>query len=223
MAPLPFDVVAAFLRLGLKYNIESLKAEAVTRLTHEFPSSLQVFDFIALGSMIQPHSSMATDTINLVRETKHLNRILPCAFYVLAEAIHVDPQSFRKPQILDDGRQVQLSLEDQFVLSDGWFKSVKAQKEHTYPWLYQMTPLSTSCLSKSACFSARASEVFNEFAPIPIILGLSKWEAWSEDIDICDPCKAVAEKLHNAGREKFWQMLPSLFGFPEWDELLKEN
>lgn len=34
---------------------------------------------------------------------------------------------------------------------------------------------------------------------------------------ICSPCNAVAQQLHNAVRAKFWETLPSLFGLPEWE------
>lgn len=29
--------------------------------------------------------------------------------------------------------------------------------------------------------------------------------------------------MHKTGREKFWELLPSLFGLPPWEELNKER
>ncbi|KAJ7690103.1 hypothetical protein B0H17DRAFT_1331519 [Mycena rosella] len=40
----PFEVVAAYLRLGRKYDIMAFKDDAVSRLRHEFPSRLALWD-----------------------------------------------------------------------------------------------------------------------------------------------------------------------------------
>ncbi|KAJ7679607.1 hypothetical protein B0H17DRAFT_944046 [Mycena rosella] len=41
--PLPFDVIAAFLRLGRKYDIKPLYTKAMSRLTVVFPSSVDEY------------------------------------------------------------------------------------------------------------------------------------------------------------------------------------
>ena len=219
--PLPFDVVAAFLRLGLKYNIESLRDEATTRLTHEFPSSLDIYDRMVDGEMIELSDSFVNDTINLLRECQYLTHILPVAFYLQACE---DPHPFYQPAISDHGKQVQLSPEDKSTLLEGWLKIVKAQREHTYAWLHQTTPVSVSCLSKSGCFTARATCVLEAFTPIPSVSGLNLFRDGPTDgVELCVHCETAAKIYHNEGREKLWQILPSFFGLPEWNELLKEN
>ena len=218
--PVPFDVVAAFLRLGLKYNIESLRDEATTRLTYEFPSSLEIYDCMVDGGMIELGDSVANDTINLLRECQYSTHILPIAFYFQAQ----ETPPFHKTEISDDGKQVQLSPEDKSTLLEGWLRIVKAQREHTYAWLHQTTPVSVSCLSKSSCFAARSACVLKEFTPIPPISGLNLFRDWpTDEVKLCIHCETVAKTCHNEGRERLWQMLPSFFGLPEWNELLKEN
>ena len=216
--PVPFDVVAAFLRLGLKYNIECLRDEATTRLTYEFPSSLESYDRMVDGEMIEQGYS-ANDTINLLRECQCLIHILPVAFYLQA----YETLPFDKSAIPDDGKQVQLSPEDKSTLLEGCLKIVEAQREHSYGWLHQTTPVSLSCLSKSGCFTARATRVM-EVTSILSISGLNLFEEWPiGGIKLCVHCETAAKTYHNEGRKKLWQMLPSFFGLPEWNELLKEN
>lgn len=222
--PLPFDVVAAFLRLGLKYNIESLKDEAAARLTHDLPLSLTAFTlrtFMIMpnGHMVESCNSSLYSTINLVRECQCLTHILPVAFYLQACK---DLHSFHKPAISNDGREVQLSHEDTCVLSVGWLKLIEAQHQYTYKWLYQTAPISAFCSSKGACFSARANCVLELFTPIPTVSGLDTWGQWATDLTLCAACKVAAKACHDEGRQKIWQMLPSFFGLPEWTELLKE-
>ena len=217
--PLPFDVVAAFLRLGLKYNIKSLRDEATTRLTYEFPSSLEFYDRMVDGEMIELSYSFINATINLVRECQYLTYILPVAFY-----LRTGKDYFFKPPVSGDDKQVQLSLEDKCTLLEGWHTIAGAQHKHTYRWLHQTTPLSVSCRSKSSCHTARSTLVLKEFTPIPSISGLNLFEEWPTDgIKLCAHCETAAKTYHDEGRKRLWQMLPSFFGLPKWDELLKEK
>ena len=218
--PVPFDVVAAFLRLGLKYNIESLRDEAATRLTREFPSSLEIYDCMVDGDMIELGDSVANDTINLLRECQYLTHILPVAFYFQAQ----ETPPFRRPEISGDGKQAQLSSEDKSTLFGRCLKIAVAQREHTYGWLHQTTPVSKVCLSVSSCSAARSACVSENFTPIPPISGLNLFREWpTGEVKLCVHCETAAETCHNKGRERLWQMLPSFFGLPEWNELLKEN
>ena len=37
--------------------------------------------------------------------------------------------------------------------------------------------------------------------------------------DICAPCRAMAQSVHETGRRTAWATLPSLFKLPVWEEL----
>lgn len=63
--PLDFAVVAAFLRLGKKYEIELFHAEALRSLCDKFPSNLKDLDECNKYSMIKEGFSTSVDVANL--------------------------------------------------------------------------------------------------------------------------------------------------------------
>lgn len=50
LKPIPFVVISAFLRLGTKYEIEVLRSEAIDRLAHEYPFTLEDYDRQSINS-----------------------------------------------------------------------------------------------------------------------------------------------------------------------------
>lgn len=55
--------------------------------------------------------------------------------------------------------------------------------------------------------------------PVPsVILALIRWKsAWENEL--CTECGKEAKEIHDAGREKIWEMLPLFFGLPSWTDL----
>jgi hypothetical protein len=49
-------------------------------------------------------------------------------------------------------------------------------------------------------------------------------ELWDIEYEVafCGPCIAEFKTTHNAGCLSVWNELPSIFGLPGWEELLKE-
>ncbi|KZP23547.1 hypothetical protein FIBSPDRAFT_952058 [Athelia psychrophila] len=83
--PMPIEVVAAFLRLGNKYEIEALRAEAPKRLLFEFPSERAILDehiypVDRRGTMIELADWTFINVTNLARE-QNLLSVLPLALY----------------------------------------------------------------------------------------------------------------------------------------------
>lgn len=216
---MPFDAVAAFLRLGLKYRIDVLNKEAIARLTYEFPTSLEDFDDNVRFRMISDDNDILVKAINLARECLCINSILPVAFYrlITEHEVHTDLLATDSPQ----------SPEDHIIAMAGWYRAVHAQDTLTMRWLlhhdeppqknlYQWCPAGT-------CQSNRTSVIRSNFLPMPTLYGLSSWKYWPPALGQCGSCLAVAEELHNTGRKQFWQKLPSFFKFPAWEELLRDE
>lgn len=50
----------------------------------------------------------------------------------------------------------------------------------------------------------------------------SEWnEIW--EMDMCRLCRKKARDVFEAGRKKCWDKLPSMFGLPEWKELMSSD
>jgi len=76
---MPFDVVAAFLRLGSKYFIEGLRLDALNRLNYEYPINFQPMGRNST-LLLKCYQGISFDVINLARQNNILS-ILPAAFY----------------------------------------------------------------------------------------------------------------------------------------------
>lgn len=77
------DIVAAFLRLGRKYDFEVLRIEALRRIFYEAPATLEEFDKRDSECRILYRGVPAfwLDMLNLARE-QDLQSVLPLALYM---------------------------------------------------------------------------------------------------------------------------------------------
>lgn len=158
MKPLPFDVVAAFLRLGEKYSIAVLTTDALTRLKYEYPSTLEARDQSEHDSMIKHPGFLGfwaqnTDVINLARGLRCAQCILPAAFH---NAVEINHHRVVLEETRLDGSKVSLCSEDQVIAITGWIKGRELQRE-TLGWLVGeddfMESLYDSCTKKPICTS----------------------------------------------------------------------
>ncbi|EIW79952.1 hypothetical protein CONPUDRAFT_166605 [Coniophora puteana RWD-64-598 SS2] len=76
----PFPVVAAFLRLGKKYEIKALYEEARTCLMSDFPDTLPSWQSRTTSIVSSSRKALAINVANLAQEGGIL-RVLPAAFY----------------------------------------------------------------------------------------------------------------------------------------------
>jgi hypothetical protein len=209
--------LAAFLRLGKKYEIQQLYAESVARLSREFPSTLAKWEAAHDKNLeIESSPTLAFDVINLARETGFL-AVLPTAFY------HYCDVSLNIKGIFDgversDGSVVILRPEDQRACMMGWQQLIETQARETFSWLNTSTAF---CYTQRQCNSARGIHFSNLSHPIPSCLALEPWDAdWEEGL--CQTCVAASKGLHNSGRLKMWNLLPSFFSLPPWEKLLED-
>lgn len=221
LTPIPMSVVAAFLRLGKKYDIGILHAEAVKRLTYECPSSLEDFDKLEFWSMIEAEDGLPIEIVRLARENG-LPSVLPIALYCCCRC-------YTAPELLKgvkgkDGNHVALSSEDKETCIVANQRIIQAQAVTTFAW---MNPSSTSgslykyCRSQTSCTSARMELLCQTFLPLPRSIALDLWEVEWEN-GMCDICVEAAKKSHCEGREEMWNDLPTFFNLSGWTELTRE-
>jgi hypothetical protein len=219
---LPLKVIAAFLRLGKKYEITQLRLEATTRLTHDFPSTLDKWDHVSNDyELVEEYPGLPYDIISLARE-QGLYAILPAVFYIII--IRLDLDSAYDPIQRGDGSTAVLSAEDHIMCTRAWWQLIRDQAELTFSWLDTNGSWKGEC--NFPCITYRngfRSALFPvEFPPILDCKALCGWDSDWEDI-LCENCARTAQKLHEDGRAEIWRKLPLYFGLPAWEELLKSD
>jgi len=96
---------------------------------------------------------------------------------------------------------------------------------HTFNWVVDAQP-SQFCLTRTHCipkFSEILSELFDQ-APgsNTFLLEIENLNTALID-ELCASCAKEAKKKHDAGRRRMWAKLPSYFGLPPWEELLRHD
>jgi hypothetical protein len=218
--PQPFPIVAAFLRLGNKYAIPQLRAEAVKRLSAEYPSTLANWDL----SVKHPFSKLADshgldfDVINLAHEIGVLS-LVPAAMYCFCERDALE--EVLEGVVREDGSMLILSAENQRVLVRGWKILRELLHKETYKWLdTQDAGMFYDCVQRVKCDTTRRKLFYDYFRGRTACCALPEWDPVDET-GLCGPCVQKSKTSHEAGRVNVWNKLPSVFGLSEWDELLQ--
>jgi hypothetical protein len=221
-------VIAAFLRLGRKYEITQLQAEAITRLRYEFPASLEQCEGMVDYSMVEedrPRAALVFEVIELAHE-HNLRHLLPWAYSVCCH--HLSFEDIFGTIGLANGRCIRLSSNDLRICMIGWRDLVRVQTKLPFFWLSNdgnptWDALVSACSSKRRCIAARQKLRDQIFAhgEAPKCCALTFWNAeWA--VDMCSVCESEAKDMHHEALVKLWHRLPTIFDLPQWDKLHAE-
>ncbi|KAJ7060904.1 hypothetical protein C8F01DRAFT_1058155 [Mycena amicta] len=216
----PFDLVAAMVRLGTKYEMTSVQTAAVERIQHEFPSSYTTWrelssDFTKMVSK----PGLALEILELAIECKIRTSIPALAFYC------VDIYSLKsiiRDEVLDsNGTPIVPSVSTKMTLAVG-VENVYRHQQTLYKWLMldDIVP-STSCMSKDKCeagkhsVSSRYLSTEGDFTT-KLLLTWEKW--WTKGL-LCDPCSKAVHVSYEIECRQTWECLPGFFGLPQWNDL----
>jgi hypothetical protein len=208
-------MVAAFLRLGTKYEISELRTEAIRRLSNDYPHDFAIFDRGRTRSTQLINECKAADVVNLAREMNILS-ILPAAFYRCCE-------SYTTGEILggrrrQDGSMAIMSIHDQRICLLGRDKLAQLQANETFVWL--MTDEDDIYCNGSSCEDDRKTLVRDLLILSKPCLALHRWRpSWERQL--CNSCLEKFKDKFAAGRKRIWTILPSMFDLPSWEELLE--
>lgn len=217
--PLPIEIVAAFLRLGNKYKIEVLRAEALKRLFHEYPLEVRDFDEMGHWSMIESGAWVISDTVKLARE-QNLLSVLPVALYIVCRDYSAE-EIMGSISKSDGSLRPVLNSVDQCLCLAAYVRLLQTQGDTTLSWINSSSSY-PHCEDSSTCCAVRQRLICKIFFPVAALGGLGYWEQdWEERM--CESCVAIAKDLHDEGRANFWDALPSIFDLPEWAELKKDR
>ncbi|KIM83562.1 hypothetical protein PILCRDRAFT_429401 [Piloderma croceum F 1598] len=142
-------LVAAFLRLGIKYEIPHLRSEAVKRLIHEYPLTLEKWIDCDMRNDIMLERGAHFSVANLAREVG-LTSILPAALYFVCEVYSFVEilEGIRR----DDGQHVILSADNQKACLRGRERLIEAQHSQTFKWMDATdVTLSPGCSNIEKC------------------------------------------------------------------------
>lgn len=227
--PAQLAVVVAFLRLGKKYEIEILHAEALRRLHHDFPSNPENFNKWGSGpfnecrrrSMIEWEYGKNVAVANLARE-QGLLCVLPLALYRCC-------QSHSAKHLLTGvpGKADALATDNLLACLSGWSSLGGIQYTTTFAWAHSSASTYPNCTSRAECAQIRKDTLHAICVPTVQLMGEYPWSELADfqfdfEVDgMCSSCTSVAEVMHNNGRGVFWEQLPGIFGQPGWAELRK--
>jgi hypothetical protein len=215
--PLPLSLISSFLRLGRKYGIDQLHAEAVAKLSVDFPSTLQGYDKCmktAWPQAVDLKGCSLFTVIDLAREND-VQSILPCVLYVLCQFAHHNSTPF-----VDSVSRVILAADDIKACVKAHSELLRLQLTKTFGRLDVKPSPSNPCTHLLCAMTKKA--VFYTYyylsAPLcPFALWNSRWGN-----GLCSDCIIKSRQLREQGRAAIWGQLPALFGLPGWDELLME-
>ncbi|KZP26088.1 hypothetical protein FIBSPDRAFT_733103, partial [Athelia psychrophila] len=219
---MPIAVVEAFLRIGRKYEIDHIRKQAVQRLAVTFPSDLKKCREIFSGRTtipIQPDDGDSLAMVNILRENDLLVH-LPISLFVCILADHYNIFPITAP--VHGSQQSILTHTDIQLCHKAHLKLMHLQATVAFSWV-QPWQARSACIT-STCIKQRKISHLQWFGSTessfngPMISLFNDWEdQWSNGL--CEECSIRARWKFAEGQQKVFEMLPSMFDLPGWDEL----
>ncbi|KAF8890109.1 hypothetical protein BD779DRAFT_1671469 [Infundibulicybe gibba] len=202
------DFVAGILRLSTKYAIESLRKKCIQILISKFPTTFHDYTIKCATNTERYKSSAVMRAINLAHELT-VSEVLPYAYYCCARmSIHRLLKHSPK-DVSWQTKALCLAARERIRL---------AQMSISHSFLLTFKPY-PECTSRPLCSNARGPHAewhVLEAAKSPN--PLREYVRWNM-MNVCRECITGAYAEHQAGRAEVWQLLPSFFELPPWEEL----
>ncbi|KAF7295940.1 F-box domain-containing protein [Mycena chlorophos] len=208
--PIPFDVVASFLRIARSWGIDSLFDEAYDRLEQCLPTTLKTWNHNHYRQLVALEPSpfawliLVCNIMKLARELG-LHELLPAGFLFL---------SF--PNALA-GALPHLPTSDAQTVLRGTPAVNSSIARHAMNWLNGDT---AGCLAPPHCAMVKQTTRMHIWHPTGSMYGMSlaHWHgAWVNGL--CPRCAGEGRKQYAERMALFWEELPGIFGLGSWEEL----
>jgi hypothetical protein len=199
--------------MGKKYLVDVLLADAIHRLTSEYPSSLNKF-LTPGGKHISLTSHRELDVILVAAEVGLLS-VLPAAFYECSLPMS---QIFSGVQ-RDDGTLTTIPKEIQHRLLTGRDTLSRERHQTVCAWQEACDKVCSDKRPGRTCLLARRNILVTELKHEPENMNyFTQWSsAWGQEL--CNSCRSHGESTHNASRADLWEKLPEKYGLPSWETL----
>ncbi|KAF7298005.1 BTB domain-containing protein [Mycena chlorophos] len=222
---LPFATVAALVRIGRKYDFKELLQAAVSRLTHDYPSTLAEYDALVLSKKrrIGGYEGKTFDILNLARE-HNIFSVLPLAYYTASSGLRHYRNMGLDGIIRADGTTSSLSPHDlqKCVMGVNALFRAQLKRGYTLSWV---TISPEACSNLPGCMKERSKLLQTllsvEHTRVLLFNSCESIKGWIESSleHCCIACQTALLPQLAAGREKGWEDLPSFFDLPPWAEL----
>ncbi|KAJ7246369.1 hypothetical protein C8J57DRAFT_1360344 [Mycena rebaudengoi] len=209
-------IVSAFLRLGKKYDFTRFRKDALLRLKVEFPSTFTDWQKRVPYRQIKFEEDLEISVLMLAREMG-LYSVLPTVYFDIVCV----PNMKRKIRDGDDASG--LSPAERLVCLQGYLKILELQADTIFEWLYGQGPIGTLCTTVEKCSAGRKDiKCVIQEPRFPEIWVGDQWEAgW--DGCLCNSCANEGKQMFNSQKKACWDKIPSMFGLPDWPELLTSD
>ncbi|KAJ6487718.1 hypothetical protein C8R45DRAFT_1144038 [Mycena sanguinolenta] len=201
----PFDVVAAMLRLGKKYDVPEARDDALSRLHHEFPCHLDAYTLRTHGSLtkITPRSGILVDLLRLLYECSEElfngaqrrdgSRIILSSSIKLTVALALEKLLFFQRNTLGG-----LTFNDAVIP-------------------HQTCQMIMACKQQKLVMIQSATTNFRSTHDVTCNT-VGRWpDGWAGKL--CNVCEAAAKEYYEANRQKCWELLPTFFGLSGWKDM----
>ncbi|KAF8885885.1 hypothetical protein CPB84DRAFT_1788044 [Gymnopilus junonius] len=200
--------ISGILRISTKYSMNQLRNKCISVIQDKFPSTLKGCDDV-LSRGIQYVPSEIVRIIPLARETI-VPKVLPWAFYLCT---HIPVDEIMANNVLE-WRDKALCLAGKEHL---W--EMQKTLTHTFLLDFKQSPTCTTGCQMRVPRNLKLNDIESiRDSPHP----LQEYTDW-KSLMLCVKCQQAFEAQHKDGREKVWQMLPSIFHLGTWDDICKDQ
>lgn len=213
MSAVSFPGLCSLVRVSTKYDVASLREQAIRRLEERFPSNLNAFTGVDTVLSILPEEPDECHQIIRAIQMGHqldIPQILPVAYYKATTysleeilSFRVDTTAFNPIQTIILAREKLLKKQIKNMVEGyshgdgcGGQGCADAYKLQAYAQIHQE--------NYGLAFRVNALAVGFLGAPSG---------------RVCDQCADGAEDKVYDARDQLWRALPSYFGLPSWDEM----
>lgn len=191
----PIEMIAAFLRIGSKYEIRQLRNQALKLLSARYPDSIEGWDIAEHLSedIPQIQDSLVNHIMvaNLAREMEFY-AILPACFLEIwkcgYESVLYGALDEANPRV---GEIVaQLTPENQRMAMTGMFRIIEEQHDTSFDCLHADSQLFPACAQPMQCADARMRAFCYLFRGQPNCIAFEPLEGFHCQYGICQGCSS---------------------------------